>query len=256
MKWQTETMAATLSQFQVLGTPVHILDDYTDWLTGRLAQGQGTHVVTLNAEMSMQAEVNPGLAKIIQGADLIIPDGAGVVLYLNLHGYRVQRCPGIELAEALLQAAATEEDWGVFFYGGAPRVADLAAQKWQQSLPTLRIAGTEHGYHPSETEAALQRKLQTLAPRLILVGLGVPRQEYWIAQHRHLCPNAIWIGVGGSFDIWTGQKFRAPVWLRENHLEWVYRLYKEPWRWRRMLALPHFALRALITRMTKSKKLA
>ena len=77
------------------------------------------------------------------------------------------------------------------------------------------------------------------------MGLGVPRQEYWIRQHRHLCPHAIWIGVGGSFDIWSGVKTRAPRWLRENHLEWLYRLYQEPWRWRRMLALPQFFLKAL-----------
>ena len=85
-----------------------------------------------------------------------------------------------------------------------------------------------------------------------MVGLGVPRQEFWIAQHRHLCPQATWIGVGGSFDIWAGIKSRAPVWLRDNHLEWLYRLYQEPWRWRRMMALPEFALKAIAQRLKKA----
>lgn len=250
-------MLATPNQFEVLGTPVHILDDYRDWLVSRLCQGQGTHVITLNAEMTMQAEINPQLATIIDQADLVIPDGAGVVLYLSLYGYRVQRCPGIELAAALLAAAASPQTpRRVFFYGGAPGIAQIAAQHWQQQLPDLAIAGTQAGYHTPEQERELHQQLQALQPSLILVGLGVPRQEYWIAQHRYLCPNAVWIGVGGSLDIWAGQKLRAPAWLRDNHLEWVYRLYKEPWRWRRMLALPHFALRAIRARLTQPPGLA
>ena len=82
------------------------------------------------------------------------------------------------------------------------------------------------------------------------MGLGVPRQELWIAQNRHLCPNSTWIGVGGSFDIWSETKERAPQWLCDNNLEWTYRLYQEPWRWKRMMALPHFAWRALVQRIT------
>lgn len=240
------------TQFPVLGTPVHLLDDYLGWLASRIHQRKGGHVVTLNAEMTMQAEGNPKLTEIIQRADLVIPDGAGIVLYLQLHGKPIKRCPGIELAEALLQQAASSDSaWPIFFYGGAPGVAQAAAQTWQQQIPGLVIAGTQHGYVTPEAEPALRQELKNLQPKLILVGLGVPRQEHWIAEHRHLCPEAVWIGVGGSFDIWAGQKFRAPVWLRENHLEWVYRLYKEPWRWRRMLALPKFAWRALAESLVK-----
>ncbi len=240
-------------QFPILGVPVHILENYPYWLVARLNQGQGSHIVTLNAEMTMEAKANPQLAAAIRQADLIIPDGAGVVLYLQLHGLRVRRCPGIELAENLLQESVEPvQPWSIFFYGGAPGVAQAAAQMWQQRIPGLDIVGTQHGYHtPDEAEVLLQTLADT-QPRMILVGLGVPRQEYWIAQHRQLCPQSIWIGVGGSFDIWAGQKSRAPDWLKDNYLEWVYRLYKEPWRWRRMSALPKFALRALVERLTKN----
>ena len=92
--------------------------------------------------------------------------------------------------------------------------------------------------------------LTQLQPQVIFVGLGVPRQELWIAEHRHLCPHSIWVGVGGSFDIWSGGKTRAPRWLANNNLEWLYRLYQEPWRWQRMLALPEFAFKSLIYRWT------
>ena len=237
-------------QFPVLGLPVHLLDDYDHWLGSRLQQRLGSHVVTLNSEMVMQAEGNDALAGIIRQAELVIPDGAGVILYLRLQGQRQQRCPGIELAESLLrQAGELEETCPVFFYGGAPGVAQNAAKVWQQKLPKLAIAGIENGYLTPEAEQELRVTLKQQQPRLILVGLGVPRQELWIAQHRHLCPQAIWIGVGGSFDIWAGIKSRAPVWLRDNHLEWLYRLYQEPWRWRRMGALPHFALKAIGQRL-------
>lgn len=236
-------------RFSVLGLPVHLLPNYANWLADRLRHRQGCHVVTLNAEMTMQAEQNPTLANIIHQADLVIPDGAGIVLYLKLYGKTTQRCPGIELAATLLRHVASSGD-SVFFYGGAPAVAEQAAINWQHQLPGLQIAGSQHGYLQGEEMAAFREQLRSLQPRIIYVGLGVPRQELWIAEHRHLCPEAIWIGVGGSFDIWAGTKDRAPAWLRDNHLEWVYRLYQEPWRWKRMLALPQFAWRSLVYRMT------
>lgn len=237
-------------QFSVLGLPVHLLDDYDHWFNTRLDQRQGSHVVTLNAEMVMQAEQNEALAGIIRNAELVIPDGAGVVLYLRLQGKQGRRCPGIELAESLLrQAGKLGKSCPVFFYGGAPDVVQNAALVWQQQLPELEIAGIADGYLSPEAEQELKLTLKEQQPRLILVGLGVPRQELWIAQHRYLCPQATWIGVGGSFDIWAGIKSRAPVWLRDNHLEWLYRLYQEPWRWRRMMALPQFALKALGERL-------
>lgn len=241
-------MSVALKLFSVLGLPVHLMDDYASWLRSRIRQAQGTHVVTLNAEMTMQAERNPTLNQIIQQAELIIPDGAGVVLYLRLlFGQKVKRCPGIELAESVLRDTKAR----VFFYGGAPGVAETAAATWQEQVPTLNIVGTQHGYISPQEAEQLKQTLTQLQPQLILVGLGVPRQELWIAQHRFLCPQAVWVGVGGSLDVWAKVKSRAPAWLANNHLEWLYRLYQEPWRWRRMLALPQFARKAVIYRLTQ-----
>jgi N-acetylglucosaminyldiphosphoundecaprenol N-acetyl-beta-D-mannosaminyltransferase len=232
---------------KVLGLPIHLSSNYASGLMSQLSQGAGSHVVTLNAEMVMQAEQNQRLAQIIHRAELVIPDGAGVVLYLKCKGYPVQRCPGIELAEALLREIAKLGATGsAFFYGSEPGVAEQAARVMQSRFPGLAIAGVQHGFLPPEQHLAFNQRLQALHPSLILVGLGVPRQELWIAEHRHLCPQAIWVGVGGSLDIWAGVKTRAPQWLRNNHLEWTYRLYKEPWRWRRMLSLPHFVWRAML----------
>lgn len=235
-------------QSSVMGLPVHLQPNYVDWLISQLQQQKGVHIVTLNAEMAMQAEQDEALATVIRKAELVIPDGAGVVFYLKLRGKAVQRCPGIELAEMLLTRSPELAPCPIFFYGGAPGVSEAAAIAWQKRAPGLAIAGTQNGYVTPADQPQLLQTLADLQPRIILVGLGVPRQEFWIAKHRHICPNAIWIGVGGSFDIWAGTKDRAPGWLRNNNLEWTYRLYQEPWRWRRMMALPQFALKSLIYR--------
>ncbi len=209
--------------------------------------GAGVHVVTLNAEMSMMAEQNPDLAQAIGAAELVVPDGAGIILYMRLKGLKHQRCPGIELAANLLQHIAhTPLAKSVCFYGASLDVVTAAAQKWQQQLPQLSIL-TQHGYLDAEAQKQWQATLAAKQPKIILVGLGVPRQELWINQNRHLCPNSIWMGIGGSFDIWAGTKSRAPSWLRNNNLEWAYRLYQEPWRWRRMLSLPKFFWRSLLS---------
>jgi N-acetylglucosaminyldiphosphoundecaprenol N-acetyl-beta-D-mannosaminyltransferase len=244
---ESEKMSEVPVQSSVFGLPVYLLKDYPNWLMSRLRQDTGTHVVTLNSEMVMQAEENLALANAIRQADLVIPDGAGVVFYLRFFGQTVERCPGIELSEALLRLAGEAgQECPVFFIGGKPGVAQTAADNWQNRSPGLSIIGVQHGYLTPEDEQQLFQTLQQKQPRLIFVGLGVPRQEFWIIQHRHLCPNATWIGVGGSFDVWAGVKDRAPVWMQKLNLEWLYRLYQEPWRWRRMLVLPKFAWRTIL----------
>jgi N-acetylglucosaminyldiphosphoundecaprenol N-acetyl-beta-D-mannosaminyltransferase len=253
-------MSETPSQFSVMGLPIHLLGDYSDWLMTRLIAHQGCHVVTLNAEMSMQAEQDLVLHDIIRHAELVIPDGAGIVMYMRLYGRKIQRCPGIELAASLLRLTAQynlahpNQPLTVFLFGSAPGVAEQAAAICQQKLPGLTIVGTQNGYLTPDTEAALITTLQIQQPHLVFVGLGVPRQELWISQHRHYCPDAVWMGVGGSFDVWAGTKQRAPDWFNNNNLEWLYRLYQEPWRWRRMLALPKFAWRSLKHRVTHPEK--
>ncbi len=234
-----------LRTYSVLGIPIHILEpetslhSYAAWIEARLGKGQGAQVITCNPEMIVQAHRDPGFAQVFQTAELVIPDGAGVVWALQWQGVKVQRVPGIELAETLICKAA-EQRWRLAFVGGKPEVNRAAIQFWQAQFPQLCLWG-HHGYFSPLEEVQLRQALQQWQPQLVLVGLGSPRQELWIHAQRHEVPAAIWMGVGGSFDIWAGQKKRAPRWWRDHHLEWLYRLYQEPWRWRRMLALPKFA---------------
>ncbi|MBE9202367.1 WecB/TagA/CpsF family glycosyltransferase [Synechocystis salina LEGE 06099] len=244
----TDFAELTLQQAFVFGVPVHLCDDYGRWLKNCLALGQGVHVVTLNSEMVMLAEKEVAVQRVIQQAELVIPDGAGVTIYLKLEGIEQNRCPGIELAEAMVRhMGQSKANQAIAFYGGAPGIAELATQRWQGKYPGLKILAN-HGFLTEAEQQAWQQTLAREQPRLILVGLGVPRQEYWIRDYRHLCPQGIWIGVGGSFDVWSGTKERAPEFFCRHNLEWLYRLYQEPWRWRRMLALPKFFFRTLIRR--------
>lgn len=233
------------TKFSVINLPVYLMDNYTNWLKKRIEQNLATHVVTLNSEMAMMAQYDQNLAKIIQKAELVIPDGAGVIFYLWRRGKKQKRCPGIELASSLLEICGKQgENCPICFYGGLPEVSQQAIQYWQNKIPNISIFAS-HGFLSDEEKQKWYKTIEEKQPQLILVGLGVPRQELWISQYRHLAPNGVWIGVGGSFDIWAGVKSRAPKWFCDNNLEWLYRLYQEPWRWRRMVALPKFLLRAL-----------
>ena len=238
--------STTPQTFPVLDLYIHLLDNYTQWLVNRLDQKLGTHVVTLNAEMSMMAQENPALSQAIAAADLVIPDGAGIIVYMRLRGHKHQRCPGIELAASLIEYIGnSKQARSLCFFGGSPGIAQQAASNWQQKFPNLAIL-TQDGYISGAAESEWKQTLQDRQPDVIFVGIGVPRQELWIKENRSVCPNSIWIGVGGSLDIWAGIKVRAPEWLRNNNLEWSYRLYQEPWRWRRMLSLPKFLWRSLL----------
>ncbi|MFS8854438.1 WecB/TagA/CpsF family glycosyltransferase [Synechococcus sp. H55.2] len=242
-------MVVSLASHSILGVNLHLalpeasLQSYATWIEARIQERQGAQVVTCNPEMIMQAQRDPAFAQVLQRAELVIPDGAGVVWALRRQGIRVQRVPGIELAEALI-ALAAERGWRLALVGGRPEVNRAAIQHWHACFPSLSIWGY-HGYFSPAEEENLLHTLQDFQPQLVWVGLGSPRQELWIQRWRSLLPQAIWMGVGGSFDIWAGQKRRAPRWWRDHHLEWLYRLYQEPWRWRRMLALPRFAWRVL-----------
>ncbi|MFM2303372.1 MAG: hypothetical protein RLZZ135_781 [Cyanobacteriota bacterium] len=245
-----------LPKFEILGQPVNLADDYIPWLIDRLQQGIGTHVVTMNAEIVMQANHNPELAAIVQRADLVTPDGSGIIFALRLHGITQRRYAGIELGEDLLRTVSTPAcNYPVFFYGGKLEVVEKAAKYWQQELPDLNIVGIQHGYIDSEAQAQLKRDIVLTQPKIIFVAMGVPRQEIWIRDHFHLCPEAIWVGVGGSFDVWSGVKKRAPQLMRNLNLEWCYRIAQEPSRWQRTFALPQFALLALGEKIWSRHKL-
>ncbi len=222
----------------VLEIPVDACRDVSAAAIGLHADGGG-QIVTLNAEMTMTARSNVELGDVIRAADLVIPDGAGVVWALARQGVKVQRTPGIELAWSLLNYAAAH-GWRVALVGASPQVMDRLCDRLSQQLPALRLDFAEHGFQDAADWPELETRLRRLNPDLVLVALGVPLQEIWIQRMRDQLPG-LWMGVGGSFDVWSGLKKRAPGWTSRLQLEWLYRLLQDPKRWRRYLALPRFA---------------
>ena len=222
----------------VLDIPVDACRDVTAAAIGLHAEGGG-QIVTLNAEMTMLARRNTDLGAVIRAADLVVPDGAGVVWALSRQGIKVQRSPGIELAWSLLKYAEAH-GWRVALVGASPEVMDRLSDRLAQQSPELQLVFAEHGYQDSSEWPELETSLRRLRPDLVLVALGVPLQEIWIERMRDQLPG-LWMGVGGSFDVWSGFKQRAPGWTSRLHLEWLYRLLQEPSRWKRYLVLPQFA---------------
>ncbi|MEI7666672.1 MAG: WecB/TagA/CpsF family glycosyltransferase [Synechococcaceae cyanobacterium ELA263] len=235
-------MAATTTvplRARVLGVPVAVCDDVFKAALA-LREAGGGQIVTLNAEMTMAARANPELGTVIEAADLVIPDGAGVVWALGRQGHRVRRAPGIELARRLLEHAAAH-GWRVALVGASPAVMDTLVGCLRRELPGLDLVVASNGYLSTAEWPPFERQLLEARPDLVLAALGVPRQETWIRGLASRRQGGLWMGVGGSFDVWAGTKQRAPKWMRALQIEWLYRLVQEPTRWRRMLALPEFA---------------
>jgi len=222
----------------VLGVPVDACRDVAAAAIGLHGEGGG-QIVTLNAEMTMRARQDADLGAVIAEADLVVPDGAGVVWALGRQGIRVRRSPGIELAWSLLSYAEAH-DWTVALVGGSPEVMERLKTTLAQSHPRLRLLMAEHGFQATDAWPALESHLRGLRPDLVLVALGVPRQEVWAKSMRQSLPG-LWMGVGGSFDVWSGLKQRAPEWTSRLQMEWLFRLFQDPSRWRRYLVLPQFA---------------
>jgi len=207
---------------------------------------KGMHVVTLNAEMIIAAQKDKRLDKIIRQANLVIADGAGVVLALKLYGRHIKRLPGIELAQMALSRAAAQ-NIPVALIGGKIRVLDILGSTLPETYPGLKLVACHDGYFQAAKEESVIQTINDSGAQLVLVAMGIPRQDYFIELARHTASQAVFIGVGGSFDVWSGNKRRAPIIFQNYHLEWLYRLLSEPWRFKRMsMALPKFACQVIV----------
>jgi N-acetylglucosaminyldiphosphoundecaprenol N-acetyl-beta-D-mannosaminyltransferase len=235
--------AAGRDVVRILGVPV---DRVT--MAGALArietfiQEDRPHLVfTPNPEMLDRAVRDPGLTALFERADLSIADGVLVVLASRWMGRPVpERVTGIDLAGEVL-ARAAGRGWTVFLLGGRPGVAARAAARVAELYPGVRVAGTRDGYFSDDAAAEVAAGIRATGALIVVVGMGAPRQERWMAAHGAACGARVLIGVGGSLDVLAGEVARAPVWVRRLNLEWLYRLARQPSRWRRMAALPRFA---------------
>jgi N-acetylglucosaminyldiphosphoundecaprenol N-acetyl-beta-D-mannosaminyltransferase len=206
-----------------------------------IARGDPHQIVTVNPEFVMAAQSDREFQRIINASALALPDGVGVWWASRRAGRPVpERIPGVDLVERLA-AVSAERGYRLYFLGAKPGVADQAAAVLRGRYPGLVVAGTWAGSPRPEDDEATLARVRAARPHILLVAYGAPAQDHWIHRNLHRSGIPVCIGVGGSFDYIAGVHPRAPRWLRQLGLEWLHRLVTQPWRWRRMLALPRFA---------------
>ncbi|MGN1116435.1 MAG: WecB/TagA/CpsF family glycosyltransferase [Candidatus Ornithomonoglobus sp.] len=204
-------------------------------------------VYTPNSEILMVAYKEPEFAKLLNDAELLTADGIGVVYASKILRRPIsERAAGYDIACDVLDRIK-DTDHSVFLFGGKPGVAELAKEKLEEKYQGIKIAGMRNGYFKPEEEPEIVREINESGADLLFVCLGAPKQEQWLARNAESLKGVrVAMGIGGSLDVFAGTVLRAPEWYCDHGLEWFYRLKKEPWRAKRMLALPKFAMTVLL----------
>jgi N-acetylglucosaminyldiphosphoundecaprenol N-acetyl-beta-D-mannosaminyltransferase len=203
-------------------TMAEAVDRCLSWMGGDRAR----LVVTPNAEIAYAAAKDPELTSIINGADLVIPDGAGIVMAARILGTPVpEKVAGADLSTHVLERMS-EQKRRLYLLGTRPEVVAEAARRLQERFPGIILAGYRDGYFGPEEDAAVVAGIRAAQPDYLVVGMGAPRQERWLAQHLSELGPCVAIGNGGTIDMWAGVTPRAPQWAIKANLEWLYRIVK------------------------------
>jgi N-acetylglucosaminyldiphosphoundecaprenol N-acetyl-beta-D-mannosaminyltransferase len=244
---------------RILGIPVddvtivEVVAQVRDWA----AENAGTvhQVVTVNPEFIMAARCDAEFRAVLERSDLATADGVGVILAGRLlHRPLRRRVTGVELVEAV--AASGEPSLRLFLLGAGPGIAERAAASLQSRYPGCVIVGTWSGSPRPENAGEALSRIRAAGATVLLVAYGAPEQDCWIDRYRSdlaACGIVMAVGVGGTLDYLAGEVPRAPDLVRRFGFEWLYRLIRQPWRWRRQLALPHFAALVLHERLFPSR---
>jgi len=237
-----EVASGGLPAVSILGVRVHrmgmeeVLRCIERWIAERVPR----MVITADANALVLAQQDVEFRVLLQTADLITPDGAGLLWAARrLKQPFPERVPGVELVAQLVRMSH-ERGYRLYFVGAAPGVAQRAAHALQQSFPNAQIVGVDHGYFHPDEEPAILKRIAAACPDVLLVGMGMPRQEKWIARHKERLGVPVSVGVGGSFDVYGGVVRRAPRWMQRYGLEWLWRLLHDPRKIAKVRNLPRF----------------
>jgi N-acetylglucosaminyldiphosphoundecaprenol N-acetyl-beta-D-mannosaminyltransferase len=244
-----------LSSIYVLGVRVdrvtqqQVLDRVDSLIADYHASQQQTacqQLVTVNPEFVMAAQRNPIFRQCINEAALVMPDGIGVVWVARYLGKPTpERVTGVDTLVELAKRCAIK-GYRLYLLGAAVGVAEAAGERLRTLAPGLQIAGSYAGSPVLAEEDEIIERIRVARADVLCVAYGAPAQDVWIRRNLTRLPVAVAMGVGGSFDFLTGRQQRAPRIMQKLGLEWLYRLYREPWRWHRMLALPKFAIQVMM----------
>lgn len=203
----------------------------------------GSHkIYTPNSEIIMQATRDAELKTILNQADLLIADGAGVVLASKILKKRLkEKVSGVDLVKQLL-INTNKRPASFYIFGGKPGVAELASINIVSEYPHANIVGFRNGYFNDEDEEGIINDINRSKPEIVLVGLGAPKQEKWIHQYAQVLNCKVLMGIGGCIDVFAGTASLAPEFIRKAGFEWLFRLIREPRRYKRMMDLPRFVM--------------
>lgn len=236
------------AKVNVLGIPVDsiTMESAVAKIEAFIQEASPHLIATANAEMVMLAQQDNELSNILQHASLVVPDGAGVVWAARYQGNEVrERVAGFDLTQRLLAESAIK-GYRVYFFGAGPGIAEQAKQMAEARYPGIHIVKTRDGYFTEADEAEIIEDIVSMQPHILLAALGVPKQEKWLMRNLNKLQVPVAIGVGGTLDVMAGTVKRAPLWMQQANLEWLYRLLKQPQRAIRMLALPRFVLKVIM----------
>ena len=228
----------------ILGLPIQnvTMEEAVNDVYGFFGARESKIVVTPNAEILQMYQQEPTVQEALKHADYLVPDGVGVVLAARRLGTPLkEKVAGVELAAHLLERSA-KEGKRVYFLGAKPGVAQTAKERVEQQLPGIQIVGQRDGYFKPEDEAAIVEEINRLDVDMLMVCLGAPKQELWMAAHKEELKVGAMLGLGGTLDVMAGTVKRAPRWMINLRLEWLYRVAKEPKRIARIASLPLFLL--------------
>ena len=236
-----------MTRFTLLGVPIDPLTEAeaVDWIARAIIEGRPRLVISVNPERIMHAGRDPAFAAVLRSADLALADGAGVVWAARRLGRRLpERVAGVDFVAALA-ARGAGQGWRFFFLGGGPGVAEAAGRALREAYPGFILAGTHAGSPDPARDASTIEAVRSSGAQLLFLAYGAGAEEAWLARNLDASGATVGMGVGGALDFLSGRVRRAPRWMRNWGLEWLYRLGHQPWRWRRMIALPRFVIRVM-----------
>ncbi len=240
-----------MSRIDVLGVAFDnvTMDEAVELALDAVSRRSGGYVVTPNPEIVMAARENPEFAAAVAQAELVLPDGVGVIYGAKILGTPLkEKTPGVDFAASVM-ACLAEQGGSVYLFGAKPGVAEMAGERLREQYPGLVIAGCSDGYFDDDTP--IVERIQAAKPDFLLVCLGAPKQELWMQSHAGKLNVGLMAGLGGSLDVFAGVAKRAPKLWQKLGLEWLYRLLKQPSRMGRMMKLPLFLLCVIKKRVTK-----
>ncbi|MFN4032221.1 MAG: WecB/TagA/CpsF family glycosyltransferase [Fimbriimonadales bacterium] len=234
---------ASLQEAQILGVRVHRvrMAEALERIERLIHRREPSLVITADANAILLALEDMEFRALFERASLITADGAGLLWAGRRLGQPFpERVSGVDLV-AQLTRLSRQKGYRLYFLGAAPSVAERAAQNLLAKYPNAQIVGVQHGYFQPTDEPAIVAQIAAARPDVLLIGMGMPRQEKWAWAHRDALGVPVMIGVGGSFDVYAGVVRRAPRWMQRTGCEWLWRLIQDPRKIRKVRNLPRFA---------------